>query len=86
LNIVILYSVWTQFELIPESARFFHPSDGVWMVWWMKYQIFIPIFALQLINLFWYYLILRIAYRAMKEETITDIRSDDEDEEEEKED
>lgn len=29
----------------------------------MKYQIFAPIFLLQLINLFWYFLILRILYR-----------------------
>ena len=45
------------------SARFFHPKDGVWMVDWMRYQIFIPILLLQFLNLFWYYLMCRILYR-----------------------
>ena len=38
-------------------------QDGVWMVWWMKYQIFFPILLLLCLNLFWYFLILRIAFR-----------------------
>jgi acyl-CoA-dependent ceramide synthase len=29
----------------------------------MKWQIFIPILLLQFINLFWYFLILRILFR-----------------------
>lgn len=29
----------------------------------MKWQIFVPIFLLQLINLFWYFLIWRILFR-----------------------
>ena len=33
------------------------------MVWWMQYQVFVPILALQFLNLFWYVLIWRIAYR-----------------------
>lgn len=39
------------------------PPDGVWLVWWMKYQIVFPLFALQLLNLFWYYLIWRVVIR-----------------------
>ncbi|KIY44123.1 LAG1-domain-containing protein [Fistulina hepatica ATCC 64428] len=64
-NIKILYSVWVHFGLIPESARQWLPSEGAWMVWWMKYQIWTPIFALQLINLFWYYLMWRILIRSV---------------------
>ena len=30
---------------------------------WMKYQIFTPLLLLQLLNLFWYFLILRILFR-----------------------
>lgn len=33
------------------------------MVWWMKYQIWTPILLLQFLNIFWYFLILRVAYR-----------------------
>lgn len=31
----------------------------------MKYQVFVPILLLQFIQLFWYFLILRIAYRCV---------------------
>ena len=46
----------------------------------MKWQIFVPILLLQFINLFWYFLILRILYRAVFVANLADERSDDEDE------
>jgi hypothetical protein len=46
-----------------QSARSWSPNKGVWMVWWMKWQIFIPILLLQFLNLFWYFLIWRILWR-----------------------
>ncbi|KIJ70047.1 hypothetical protein HYDPIDRAFT_121394 [Hydnomerulius pinastri MD-312] len=79
LNIVMLWSIWTEFDLIPEASRFWAPETGAWMVWWMKYQIFIPVLLLQILNLFWYFLICRIALRSMNPATMTDERSDDED-------
>ncbi|THH08649.1 hypothetical protein EW145_g2568 [Phellinidium pouzarii] len=79
LNVVMLHSIWTEFDLIPDEARFFRPSDGVWMAGWMKYQIFTPVLLLQFLNLFWYFLILRILYRTLTGSQITDVRSDDED-------
>ena len=36
------------------------------MVWWMQYQVFVPILALQFLQIFWYVLILRIAYRYVR--------------------
>lgn len=39
------------------------PETGAWLAWWMKYQIFAPLFFLQVLNVFWYFLILRIAFR-----------------------
>ncbi|KAF7301749.1 TLC domain-containing protein [Mycena indigotica] len=84
LNFVILWSVWTEFDLIPEqSKRWFRP-DGVWLVGWMRYQVFIPLVLLQLLNLFWFYLILRILLRTILTATTDDDRSDDEEEEEQK--
>lgn len=79
LNIVILYSVWFHFDLMPETSKFWSPPDGIWMVWWMRYQIFVPILLLHFLNMFWYYLIIRIAVRAIRGAGATDDRSDDED-------
>ncbi|KZV72106.1 longevity assurance proteins LAG1/LAC1 [Peniophora sp. CONT] len=78
LNLVMLWSVYTEFETIPEDSKRWAPDDGVWMVWWMKWQIFAPILLLQVLNLFWYYLILRILYRALMVDELDDVRSDDE--------
>ncbi len=38
----------------------------------MKYQIFTPLLLLEFLNLFWYYLILRIAYRCVDVHTINE--------------
>jgi very-long-chain ceramide synthase len=59
----MLYSVQTEFDLIPKESRQWNPPHGAWLAWWMKYQVLIPIAALHVINLFWYYLIMRILYR-----------------------
>ncbi|KAI0032044.1 longevity assurance proteins LAG1/LAC1 [Vararia minispora EC-137] len=88
LNLVMLWSVYKEFDMMPESSKRWAPSEGVWMVWWMKWQIFVPILLLQALNVFWYSLILRIAYRfvislyftcAVTGTKVRDDRSDDED-------
>ncbi|KAJ6515798.1 longevity assurance proteins LAG1/LAC1 [Mycena sanguinolenta] len=81
LNLVILHSVWTEYDLVPLSARNWTWSAGTYLQPWMRYQIFLAIFLLQLINLFWYYLILRILYRTIVIRETDDDRSDDEDDE-----
>lgn len=48
------------------EAKQWAPETGAWLVWWMKYQIFTPLLLLQFLNLFWYFLILRIAYRYVR--------------------
>ncbi|KAI0304098.1 TLC domain-containing protein [Russula brevipes] len=79
LNLVMLYSVYKDFDLVPQSARSFSPSKGVWMAGWMQWQIFIPILLLQCLNLFWYFLVWRILWRVVTRSTLEDVRSDDED-------
>ncbi|KAI0068641.1 longevity assurance proteins LAG1/LAC1 [Artomyces pyxidatus] len=78
LNLVMLWSVYRDFDLIPETSKVWAPETGAWLVWWMKWQIFAPILLLQLLNLFWYFLILRILVRAFTDVKVTDERSDDE--------
>ncbi|KAI0318702.1 TLC domain-containing protein [Amylostereum chailletii] len=80
LNLVMLWSVYKEFDLIPENSKRWAPEDGVWMVGWMKWQIFTPILFLQFLNLFWYCLMLRILGRAIFDSATGDERSDDEDE------
>ncbi|KAG1752705.1 longevity assurance proteins LAG1 LAC1 [Suillus paluster] len=79
LNLVILWSVWFEFDLIDESNRVWAPDTGAWLVWWMKYQMVFPISILQMLNIFWYYLIWRIVIRSLRDVEVTDVRSDDED-------
>ncbi|KAH7876279.1 longevity assurance proteins LAG1/LAC1 [Lentinula edodes] len=79
LNFYILYSVWFEYDLTPESSKVWIWADGTYLNWWMKYQVFAPLLLLQFLNLFWYFLIMRIAYRAMTSNEVSDERSDDED-------
>lgn len=46
-----------------ERRQLFDPLNDKWAAPWLRKMIFAPIFLLQLINLFWYFLILRILYR-----------------------
>jgi len=87
LNLVILWSVWTEYDLVPEAGKQWAWKEGSYLVGWMRYQVFIPIMLLQCINLFWYFLILRILVRTILISETDDDRSDDEgDNEEEEED
>ncbi|KIY74028.1 longevity assurance proteins LAG1/LAC1 [Cylindrobasidium torrendii FP15055 ss-10] len=81
LNLVALRSIWFDFYLMPQSVRVWDPPRGLWMPEWVRYQMFAPLLLLQCLNLLWYFLILRIAYRALKggASAAKDDRSDDED-------
>ncbi|KAI9467019.1 longevity assurance proteins LAG1/LAC1 [Lactarius psammicola] len=83
LNLVMLWSVYKDFDLIPQSARSFSPTKGVWMARWMQWQIFTPILLLHCLNLFWYFLIWRILWRTVTGTSLKDERSDDEDSDDE---
>ncbi|KAF9513209.1 hypothetical protein BS47DRAFT_1485744 [Hydnum rufescens UP504] len=80
LNIKIIWSVWTQWKYAPEYSKRFEPKEGVWMARWVQYQVMVPMIILQLVNIFWYYLILRVLRRALFGPRLEDDRSDDEDE------
>ena len=56
--------------LSSETSKRWSPDEGVWMVWWMRYQILMPLVLLQALNLFWYFLIWRVAFRYVMRPTI----------------
>ncbi|PPQ99050.1 hypothetical protein CVT24_003610 [Panaeolus cyanescens] len=78
LNLRILWSVWFEQPNVPEWTKHWSWSEGVYMTGWLQSQIFLPLFLLQLLNLFWYYLILKILIRAIATAEADDDRSDDE--------
>ncbi|PPQ93570.1 hypothetical protein CVT25_005562 [Psilocybe cyanescens] len=79
LNLRILWSVW--FELpsfIPSQYQDWNPVEGAYMPRWMHFQVFLPLLVLQLLNLFWYYLINKVLIRALVSNEVDDSRSDHE--------
>jgi very-long-chain ceramide synthase len=65
LNFKILYSHWYEFDLISDDMKGWYPSKGLWMVWWMKHQMFFALLGLQCLNIFWYFLLWRILLRCV---------------------
>ncbi|KZT62224.1 longevity assurance proteins LAG1/LAC1 [Calocera cornea HHB12733] len=82
LNWRILWSVWTEFDLVAPQHRYWDPPTGAYLAPWMRYQIFAPIALLQVLMFFWSFLMWRILYRAVFVNVIADDRSDDEEEDE----
>ncbi|KAJ7190987.1 TLC domain-containing protein [Mycena pura] len=84
LSIRILWSLWYEFEeLVPRHAQIFSPRAGLYMPPWMRDQMFGALCVLQGLNLFWYYLIIRILVRSIMTSETDDNRSDDEGDDEE---
>lgn len=79
LNLVMLWSVIYEFDLAPTWARTWNPSRKAFLPDWVQMQVFVPILLLQMLNLFWFYLILRILYRILRGQGAKDVREEDED-------
>lgn len=83
INLKILWSVLTEFKTVGEWELNWDTQQ--YKCWISQPIVFFLIFALQLVNLFWLFLIFRILYRYIYGGVAKDERSDDEDEEEEEE-
>lgn len=83
LNIKILYSVLTEFRTVGIYTLSFPMQE--YKCWISQIITFVLLLALQLVNLYWLFLILRIMYRLISAGEQKDDRSDDEDTEEEQE-
>ncbi|ODV89100.1 hypothetical protein CANCADRAFT_3737 [Tortispora caseinolytica NRRL Y-17796] len=78
LNLKILWSVLTEFRTVGPFELSF--ADQQYKCWISQIITFVLIFALQIVNLYWFFLICRIGYRLAVEGAASDVRSDDEDE------
>ncbi|KAJ7450988.1 hypothetical protein B0H11DRAFT_2246568 [Mycena galericulata] len=81
ISIRILWSLRYEFHLVPEEAQVFAPMQGLYMALWMRDQMFYSLCVLQALNLFWYYLILRIIVRSIMTSETDDNRSDEDEDE-----
>lgn len=84
LSLIILWSVLTEFRTVgPWELDW---DNEHYKCWISQYVCFGLLGAIQLLNAYWFVLILRIAYRFVMEDVAKDERSDDEEDEEDKKD
>lgn len=83
INLVILYATLTEFRTVGPFELDWETQQ--YKCWISQYITFALLASLQSINLFWLFFIGRIAYNMACAKVIQDVRSDDEESEEEKE-
>lgn len=84
INLVILYATLTEFRTVGPFELNWETQQ--YKCWISQYITFALLAILQSINMFWLFFIVRIAYNIAFAKVVQDVRSDDEDSEEEKED
>ncbi|KAK7205988.1 hypothetical protein BZA70DRAFT_149939 [Myxozyma melibiosi] len=83
LSLKILWSVATEFRTVGDFVLNWETQQ--YKCWISQYITFALLFALQLLNLYWLFLVFRIAFRLVFNDTLKDERSDDDDDDEEEE-
>ncbi|KAA8897725.1 hypothetical protein TRICI_006688 [Trichomonascus ciferrii] len=84
INIKVLYSILTEFATVGDFTLNWNTQQ--YKCWISQYITFALLLALQIVNSYWLFLIIRIAYRYVFQNIQKDERSDDEDDEDEDED
>lgn len=79
LNLRILWSIFTEFRTVGPFVLDW--ADEQYKCWISQYISFGLLAALQALNLFWLFFIIRIAYRVVFLDIIADDRSEDEEDE-----
>ncbi len=82
-NLVILYATLTEFRTVGPFELNWETQQ--YKCWISQYITFALLASLQSLNIVWLFFIVRIAYKIAFAKVIQDVRSDDEDTEEEKE-
>jgi len=80
-NLVILYATFTSFRTVGPFELNWDTQQ--YKCWISQYIAFVLLGSLQCLNIFWLYFVLRIAYNITFRKLVEDVRSDDEDTEEE---
>lgn len=62
-TILVFFLVLFGDHSFSEWTKHWNWSEGVYMVSWLRSQIFLALFLLQLLNVFWYYLMIKILIR-----------------------
>ncbi|CAJ0636754.1 480_t:CDS:10 [Entrophospora sp. SA101] len=78
------YITWATYQesCQPEyNACIWDPLNGYWLTWWSKYIILLGLVLLQILMIYWFNLILKVAWRVIKGKNAEDSRSDVEDDE-----
>jgi acyl-CoA-dependent ceramide synthase len=81
INLTILWATLTEFRTVGPFELDWETQQ--YKCWISQYITFALLACLQAVNLFWLYLILRIAKNFVFNKTATDVRSDDEESDEE---
>jgi len=75
----IIYSTWAE-PCLPENNKcIWDPLNGYWLTWWSRYIILFGLVLLQILMIYWFVLISRIALRVVTGKNAEDTRSDTED-------
>ena len=82
INLVILYATLTEFRTVGPFELNWETQQ--YKCWISQYITFALLTILQSINMFWLFFILRIAYNIAFAKVVQDVRSDDEESEEDK--
>ena len=81
MNLRILYSILTDFKTVGPFELDWETQQ--YKCWISQYVTFPLLAMLQALNLFWFFIIMRIAYNIAFKNEKRDVRDDDEDEEQE---
>ncbi|CAG8454464.1 6363_t:CDS:2 [Scutellospora calospora] len=78
---IVAYSLWADSCLPENNECIWDPLNGYWLTWWSKYIILFGMLLLQILMIYWFILILRIAWKVANGQTAEDSRSDSENDE-----
>lgn len=79
---LVTYSLFAE-SCLPENNKcIWDPLNGYWLTRWSKYIVLLGMSLLQILMIYWFTLILKIAWKVVNGKNAEDTRSDSEDEDE----